>query len=48
MLSNALSGLDWGKLDVKVTSYARKTKVNATPLTLADMPKSVYADVAAE
>ncbi len=48
VLATALSQLDWGKLDVKVTSYARKPKVNDAPLTLADMPKSVYADVVTE
>lgn len=43
VLKAALSQLKWGIIDVQVTSFARKPKVNDKPLTLADVPPLVIA-----
>ena len=38
VLRSTLEVIDWGKIDIKVTSYKRSPKVNDKPLTLADVP----------
>lgn len=44
VLKGALNQLKWGTIDVAVTSYARKPKVNDTPLKLSDVTEPVFAD----
>lgn len=39
VLRTPLIDLDWGTLDIKVTSYKRAVKITNTPFTLANVPQ---------